>query len=156
MASSEENHLQEVVIEAQVSESHLSETTAMKIDDAPGSGTEGSHPFLIVNGVDIFDLHHPVINIGRSRDNHLVIDDPRVSRNHAQIRVSQSNYHIFDLESTGGTFVNHKRISKSILHPGDIISLAGVTIVYGNENQPSIGETHKIQVFPEKREDNHG
>jgi pSer/pThr/pTyr-binding forkhead associated (FHA) protein len=69
-------------------------------------------------------------------DNQLVIDDPRISRNHAQLRAIKGRYVIFDLNSTGGTFVNGQRTSQSVMYPGDVISLAGVPLVFGQDNPP--------------------
>lgn len=92
--------------------------------------------FLIVDGVKVFPLVETVVNIGRRLDNQLVIDDPRVSRNHAQLRAIKGRYVIFDLNSTGGTFVNGQRTSQSVLYPGDVISLAGVPLVFGQDNPP--------------------
>jgi pSer/pThr/pTyr-binding forkhead associated (FHA) protein len=92
--------------------------------------------FLIVDGVKVFPLSESVVNIGRRLDNKLVIDDPRISRNHAQLRAIKGRYVIFDLNSTGGTFVNGQRTSQSVLYPGDVISLAGVPLVFGQDNPP--------------------
>ena len=92
--------------------------------------------FLIVEGVKVFPLSLPVINIGRRLDNQLVIDDPRVSRNHAQLRAIKSRFVVFDLNSTGGTFVNGQRASQTVLYPGDVISLAGVALIFGQDNPP--------------------
>jgi hypothetical protein len=92
--------------------------------------------FLIVDGVKVFPLKQSVVNIGRRLDNQLVIDDPRVSRNHAQLRSIKGRYVIFDLNSTGGTFVNGQRTSQSVMYPGDVISLAGVPLVFGQDNPP--------------------
>jgi pSer/pThr/pTyr-binding forkhead associated (FHA) protein len=74
-----------------------------------------------------------VINLGRRADNHIVIDDPHVSRQHAQLRVIDNRYVIFDLESAGGTFVNNSRVEQATLFPGDVISLAGAELVYGQD-----------------------
>ncbi len=93
--------------------------------------------FLIVEGVKVFPLTQPVVNIGRRLDNQLVIDDPRISRNHAQLRAIKGRYVIFDLNSTGGTYVNGQKVSQSVLYPGDVISLAGVALVFGQDNPPS-------------------
>ncbi len=92
--------------------------------------------FLVIEGRRVFPLNAPVINIGRRLENHLVIDDPRVSRQHAQLRAIRGRYVIFDLNSTGGTFVNGQRVNQSILYPGDVISLAGVTLIYGQDTPP--------------------
>lgn len=89
--------------------------------------------FLIVEGNRIFPLNRPVINIGRRADNQLVMPDPRVSRSHAQIRVVRGQYVLFDLNSTGGTMVNGRRIHQCALKPGDVISLSGVPLIYGEE-----------------------
>jgi pSer/pThr/pTyr-binding forkhead associated (FHA) protein len=67
-------------------------------------------------------------------DNHLILDDPRVSRAHAQLRAVQGHYVLFDLNATGGTYVNGQRITQYTLKPGDVISLAGVPIIYGEDN----------------------
>jgi hypothetical protein len=92
--------------------------------------------FLIVEGVKVFSLVETLVNIGRRLDNHLVIDDPRVSRNHAQLRSIKGRFVLFDLSSTGGTFVNGQRTSQTVLYPGDVISLAGVTLIFGQDNPP--------------------
>jgi pSer/pThr/pTyr-binding forkhead associated (FHA) protein len=84
-----------------------------------------------VEGSSMYSLSEPVTNIGRLPENHLVISDVRVSRRHAQIRLARTQYMIFDLDSRGGTFVNGRRITQSTLQPGDVISLAGVPLVFG-------------------------
>ena len=92
--------------------------------------------FLIVEGVKIFPLVDPVVNIGRRLENHLVIDDPRISRNHSQLRAINGRYVLFDLNSTGGSFVNGQRTNQTVLYPGDVISLAGVALIFGQDNPP--------------------
>jgi hypothetical protein len=104
--------------------------------------------FLIVEGVKVFPLKLPVINIGRRLDNQLIIDDPRVSRNHAQLRAIKGRFVVFDLNSTGGTFVNGQRASQTVLYPGDVISLAGVALIFGQDNpppRPDLKETAPLQ-----------
>ena len=110
----------------------------MASDTEARSGEEGDqglpeNAFVIVEGVRVFALTEPVVNIGRRLDNTLVIDDPRVSRNHAQIRAIKGRFVLFDLNSTGGTFVNGQRANQSVLYPGDVISLAGVSLIFGQD-----------------------
>jgi len=104
--------------------------------ETSGSDSIPENAFLIVDGVKVFPLTQSVINIGRRLDNQLVIDDPRISRNHAQLRAIKGRFVIFDLNSTGGTFVNGQRTSQSVMYPGDVISLAGVPLVFGQDNPP--------------------
>lgn len=81
-----------------------------------------------------YPLNLPVINIGRRNDNHLILDDPRISRTHAQIRLVRGQYLIVDLNSTSGTFVNGERITRAILRPGDVISLSGNILIYHEDS----------------------
>lgn len=83
--------------------------------------------FLVIQN-QVFPLNRDVILIGRRLTNHLVIDDRRVSRMHAQIRLVNKQYFVVDMNSTGGTFVNGTKVMQAILYPGDQISLAGVLI----------------------------
>ena len=116
------------------------ETRSMTPVVGEGKVVEGDsfpkNAFLIVDGVKVFPLTQSVVNIGRRLDNQLVIDDPRISRNHAQLRAIKGRFVIFDLNSTGGTFVNGQRTSQSVMYPGDVISLAGVPLVFGQDNPP--------------------
>lgn len=88
-----------------------------------------SNAYLIVSS-EVFQITGELTNIGRKLDNHIVLNDPRISRNHAQIRVVDGQYILLDLNSTGGTMVNGRKISKSVLYSGDAISLAGLDIKF--------------------------
>ncbi len=86
--------------------------------------------FLILDGKRHVPLDKPVIALGRALDNDLVIDDARVSRHHAQIRMRNGRYIIYDTGSSGGTTVNEQPVTEHALQVGDVISLAGYAIVY--------------------------
>ena len=117
------------------------ENSRHEMDDLqakPGDdvGTIPEDAFVIIDGIRVIPLNQVIVNIGRRIENTLVVDDPRVSRTHAQLRAINGRYIIFDLNSTGGTFVNGKRINQSVLYPGDVISLAGAELIYGQKNPP--------------------
>jgi pSer/pThr/pTyr-binding forkhead associated (FHA) protein len=99
-------------------------------------GTIPEDAFVIIDGIRVIPLNQAIVNIGRRIENTLVVDDPRVSRTHAQLRAINGRYIIFDLNSTGGTFVNGKRVNQSVVYPGDVISLAGAELIYGQKNPP--------------------
>ncbi len=86
--------------------------------------------YLVVDGDRYVLLDRSVINIGRRRDNTIVLDDRRVSRHHCQLRYRFGEFVLYDLASRGGTFVNDARISECVLRSGDVLSLAGVKLVY--------------------------
>jgi hypothetical protein len=109
---------------------------AIEPNSKPPSGPR--NPQLILQGMMHIPLTRHVINIGRKHDNHIVIDDQRVSRAHAQLRLRFGRYVLYDLGSSGGTFVNDHAVQECILKPGDVISLAGVPLVY-IEDEPSTG-----------------
>ncbi len=104
--------------------------------------------FLIVNGLTTYPITAPVVNIGRDPSNQVQLDDMRVSRLHAQLRLIQGRFVIFDLDSTGGTFVNDVVVSSHMLNPGDVIRLAGVPLVYGVEEDVPAGYTQELPVEP--------
>jgi pSer/pThr/pTyr-binding forkhead associated (FHA) protein len=120
---------------------------------APPDDTIPENAFLIIEGVKVHSLSEPVINIGRRLENHLVIDDPRVSRNHAQLRSIKGRFVLFDLNSTGGTFVNGQRTSQTVLYPGDVISLAGVALIFGQDNPPVRPDLAETSPFDGRRSD---
>ncbi len=130
----------QIRIKARNSWENLPETADLPTERAAIIENMPSNAFLIVNGTDIFPLTQKVINIGRRDDNQLVVSDVRVSRIHSQLRVFKGRYVIFDLDFTGGTFVNGERIHQHTLYPGDVISLAGVPLVYG-QDLTSLSET---------------
>ena len=106
------------------------------------------NPQLIVSGHHVCTLERSVVNVGRKRDNHVVIDDPRVSRMHAQLRLRFGRYVLYDLGSRGGTYVNNHRVTEHILRPGDVISLAGVTLVYMEDESTSGSVLSDTQMRP--------
>jgi pSer/pThr/pTyr-binding forkhead associated (FHA) protein len=110
--------------------------TPMSTEENQEAENIPENAFLIVEGVKVHPLTESVVNIGRRLENQLVIDDPRVSRNHAQLRAIKGRFVLFDLNSTGGTFVNGQRTSQTVLYPGDVISLAGVALIFGQDNPP--------------------
>jgi len=91
-------------------------------------------PFLIIGGRRTVPLDRSIVTLGRSLDNDVVVNDTRVSRHHAQLRRRAGRYVIYDMGSSGGTQVNGDRVSECLLQPGDVINLAGVQIIYGEDN----------------------
>ena len=61
--------------------------------------------------------------LGRSREADVVLDDPNVSRRHAELRRDGSRWSISDLGSTNGVKVNGRRVERTELDPGDEIVL---------------------------------
>lgn len=128
-----------------------SSTTQVEgMQDGVGNASNGIMPkaFLIINGLTTYPLIEPVVNIGRDPTNHVHLDDLRVSRTHAQLRLIQGRFVIFDLDSMGGTFVNDVAVTSHVLNPGDVILMAGVPLVYGQEEVAQVGYTQELPADP--------
>ena len=77
---------------------------------------------------------HPLeggrVVLGRSKDCDLQVEDANVSRRHAELRREGPSWWIVDLESTNGTELNGKRVTKSKLNDGDTITLGGTELAF--------------------------
>jgi ABC-type multidrug transport system ATPase subunit len=68
------------------------------------------------------------LRIGRAPDNDLVLDDPLVSRYHAELRRRPTGgYEIADLGSQNGTFVNGRRIAAQPLTDSETVGIGHST-----------------------------
>ncbi|CAN5184054.1 DUF3662 and FHA domain-containing protein [soil metagenome] len=72
-------------------------------------------------------------SIGRDPQNDVVLDDRRVSRKHAEIRLRLGRYTLYDLQSTNGTFANGRRIAEVVLSDGDRVTVGGNELILRQE-----------------------
>jgi hypothetical protein len=86
-----------------------------------GDGGSGAGSIVLPSG-DRFTLTESIITIGRHPDCNLVLADPNVSRNHAEIRPQGDKYVVVDLGSTNGSRVNGVRVDTQVLEDGDELS----------------------------------
>lgn len=71
----------------------------------------------------------PIWGIGRDPHNAIVIDDPLVSRSHAQLRPAGNGFDVWDLRSGNGTYINSRRISRGHLGEGDRLTVGRTNLV---------------------------
>lgn len=70
------------------------------------------------------ELSSGVHTIGRLPGSEVFVEDPRVSRRHAEIRIVDGEVTLRDLGSTNGTFVNGTRVTRPVvLADGDQITV---------------------------------
>jgi pSer/pThr/pTyr-binding forkhead associated (FHA) protein len=86
-----------------------------------------------VNGVRQ-QLTRAVTSLGRGTDVDLRIDDPSVSRRHAEIRVGVPSV-ISDLGSTNGIVVDDQHVRQAQLRDGSVIHLGNTTIIFRQEGR---------------------
>jgi pSer/pThr/pTyr-binding forkhead associated (FHA) protein len=74
-------------------------------------------------------LNNDATIIGRAKGD-IIIDDKEISSTHCQIQNIKGEYHLFDMNSTNGTFLNNERIVKAKLKEDDIITVGQTIIVF--------------------------
>lgn len=80
--------------------------------------------FLILDGEVVYEIApNSVLNIGRLETNDIVLDDYKVSREHAVLKFSGRDFTIVDLASTHGSYVNGERVDRSTVNFGDRIQI---------------------------------
>ncbi len=90
-------------------------------------------PILVINdrqGRQVYEVTEERVYLGRSGENHVVIDDLKSSRRHCSIENTKSGYMLEDLNSLNGTLVNGSFVSKHRLKFGDIVQIGEATILF--------------------------
>src|SRR4030066_163397 len=95
------------------------------------------------------------MNIGRRPGSEILLDNMAVSGNHASIFTIGEDSFVQDLNSTNGTFVNNKRISKHHLDDGDVITIGNHSLTYRNEKAVKSGTdfAKTVIITPQKQEE---
>lgn len=86
--------------------------------------------------------HVPVVHdfvIGRVAGCGLVIDDTKASRRHARIVVENDVVEIEDLDSSNGTLLNGKPVTRRLLRSGDRVTIGKTEFTYHEGPLPGAG-----------------
>lgn len=90
-------------------------------------------PWLDIDG-DRYPLLGAITVIGRDGVADIVLDDPGISRQHAEIRITHDGPHLVgsirDLGSTNGTFVEGHRITSQRLADGDRVTVGRTSFAF--------------------------
>lgn len=89
-----------------------------------------SPPYLVRGDGAELPLEGDVLNLGRAPDNHVVVNDQRVSRYHAVLKRQGTDYVLEDAGAPNGTYVNDQRVQHQLLASGDVIRVGQTTFVY--------------------------
>ncbi len=90
-------------------------------------------PYLIVRQPDrvAFSVElREGMTVGRHEQNAIILDDAKVSRQHASFGAAAGRWAVCDLGSTHGTFVNGVRTSASELSGGDQVQVGQVLLTF--------------------------
>jgi serine phosphatase RsbU (regulator of sigma subunit) len=103
-------------------------------------------------------LNHTPYTVGRKVDRDLVIADPRVSREHAQLVSENGEFFVVDQGSKHGTFVNGEKIERHKLQRNDRLEFGARDIAYlifnplhstSNTAREFLSQISGIQIAPE-------
>ena len=98
-------------------------------EPTPAPAPQRERAVLIWDGRDV-SLEQAVTVIGRSSGCDIVVDDPNVSRRHAEVRRLGDGYSLVDLGSTNGTEVNGQRVGETSLMNGDVIGVGTTRLTF--------------------------
>ncbi len=106
----------------------------MPAPGVPAPGGPAPAPTQTVATLDVdgrmYRITTQVTVIGRAADVDVVLDDPGVSRRHAEVHVLDGQARLVDLGSTNGTFVDGERVHAGLLADGSTIAVGRSRIVY--------------------------
>ena len=95
-------------------------------------------PWLDIDG-DHYPLLAAITILGRDNTADVILDDPGISRQHTEIRVTNDGPHLIanirDLGSTNGTFVNGERITSRRLADGDRVNVGRTALIFRAERR---------------------
>src|SRR6266513_2680248 len=114
------------------------------------AGIEGKMARLVLNcegvGLVTHEFARDIVMIGRAPLNHIVIDHPTVSAQHAVLLRTGDSYSLKDLNSTNGTQINGDFVTDAELKDGDRIRFGSVIAVFaGAYRKPC--SSHGIRKF---------
>lgn len=109
-----------------------SPTTALPQAALPRT-SPGRHAALaVIEGPDTgdeFPVTGALTTIGRGGTNDVALTDSSVSRAHAEIELQPDGFHLRDMGSKNGSYVNGMRASDSLLGDGDTVAV-GATVFH--------------------------
>jgi len=73
--------------------------------------------------------------LGRSRECDIQVEDPNVSRRHAELRQEGATFWIVDLDSTNGIEVNGRRVKRAKLESGDTFTVGSTDVGFTTERE---------------------
>ena len=86
------------------------------------------YPPDVIDGMLV--LENRTLVIGRDLGADLVLDDPNVSRRHAELVPVEDGVEIIDLDSTNGVMINNAEVDRRVLSSGDTIGIGGYIFRY--------------------------
>jgi signal transduction histidine kinase len=92
-----------------------------------------------------FELTQPVHSVGRDSTSSIRLVDTEVSRRHAEFRLVNGAWHLVDVGSANGTFVNGQPVTNAPLQPGDKIQIGQSVLYFSERGEATKGDSDLAQ-----------
>jgi pSer/pThr/pTyr-binding forkhead associated (FHA) protein len=110
---------------------------------------EDQSAYLLVDGVTLYELApNSTLTIGRLDTNNVILDDYKVSREHALLKYNGRQFILIDLASTHGTFFKDEPVTQTLLNYGDDFRIVTHELLVCNEKPANIETSNETNVIP--------
>jgi ABC-type multidrug transport system ATPase subunit/ABC-type multidrug transport system permease subunit len=109
----------------------------------------GAGPQQPVVGTQSIQLSGDRLSLGRDRANDVVLDDPNVSRFHAEIERVDGRVAVRDLSSRNGTRVNGELVSHSLLEAGSEVGIGPYSLIFDGDAFVALDEKGALRLDAE-------
>ena len=111
--------------EGQASPQETPSAVTEEIPSPPAKEETGAWALEVLSGKEVghvLELSPKRLSIGRGKTD-VIVNDPKVSRHHADLEWSEKGFVLIDLKSTNGIFVNDQKVDKKLLSANDVITV---------------------------------
>jgi ABC-type multidrug transport system ATPase subunit len=108
-------------------------------------------------GQDLLPLYRPIVTLGRSQSNDVILEDARVSGQHAQLNLGREGWMIGDLDSSNGTSVEGQRLAPRrpvALGPSSRVQIGSFVLhvwVPGRDEAPPPRPGERVRINPKQQ-----
>lgn len=96
---------------------------------------------VVQPGGALVEVTRPEVVVGRHSQADVCLRLPDISRRHCRLIYQDGQWHIFDLQSLNGVYVNDQRVEHAQLRQGDVIGIANLHFEVDLEGGPAIERT---------------
>jgi hypothetical protein len=85
---------------------------------------------------EVFLICKVTMDLGRDRDNDIVIPDAYVSARHIRLSVEDNEVVVVDLASSNGTRINGQTVTRTVLRAGDLLEVGKTVLLFRGGDLP--------------------
>jgi pSer/pThr/pTyr-binding forkhead associated (FHA) protein len=117
----------------------------------PGELPPGFFPLRLVHSPTgrVLEMTRPEVLVGRHTEVDVRLPLPDVSRRHCRFSFREGHWHVIDLNSLNGLFVNSQPVQDAELHQNDLVRIGGFVFAVDLESRlnPAGGSEATEEMF---------